>query len=108
MRGRGAVRCGWDDRAVMLLCRQLVVLHRQQVCKPRPTWADRVIVALTSVISRPRRAGLRLLVTPDTISRWHSEPLCRRRAARWARAAPAARPLDKTPHPRGHQPGERA
>jgi hypothetical protein len=38
------------------------------------TWADRTLLtALLSVIPKARRQGLRLLITPDTILRWHSD-----------------------------------
>jgi hypothetical protein len=53
----------WKDAEILLLRHQLGVLQRQQVRKPRLTWADRgLTAALTSVIPRPRRTGLRLLV----------------------------------------------
>ena len=45
-------------------------------------WADRALLAaLLGVIPNARRQGLRLLVTPDTILRWHRDFLPRRR---WA------------------------
>jgi hypothetical protein len=44
------------------------------------------------VIPKARRHGLRLLVTPDTILRWHRHIVRRRRAARSTRARPAGRP----------------
>jgi putative transposase len=43
------------------------------------TGADR---ALLSVVPRARRQGLRLLVTPDTIVRWHRDIVRRPWAAR--------------------------
>ena len=64
---------GWqrgvlEEAEILLLRHQLAVLQRQQVRKPRLAWADRrLIAALTSVIPRPRCAGLRLLVSPDTV-----------------------------------------
>jgi transposase len=85
----------WKDAEILLLPHQLGVLQRQQVRKRRLTWADRgLIAALTSVISRPRRAGLRLLVTPDTILRWHRDLLRRRWAAK-CRAGRSGRPVTR-------------
>jgi hypothetical protein len=52
-------------------------------------WADR---ALLGVIPKARRQGLRLLVTPDTILRWHRDILrhCRgARPRRWKTGRPA-------------------
>src|SRR4051794_41238357 len=58
----------WKEAEILLLRHQLGVLQRQQVRKPRLTWADRgLIAALTSVIPWPRRTGLRLVDTPRTI-----------------------------------------
>ncbi|SRR5216683_6605834 len=49
---------------------------------PHPTWADRALLAaLLSVIPKARQ-GLRLLVTPDMILRWHRDIVRRRWAAR--------------------------
>jgi hypothetical protein len=57
--------------------------ERRQPLRPHLTWADRALLAaLLSVISKARRHGLRLLVTPDTILRWHRDVVRRRRAAR--------------------------
>jgi hypothetical protein len=61
----------------------LTVLQRHQLCRPKLTWADRALLAtLFSVIPKARRQGLRLLVTPDTILRWHRDIVRRRWAAR--------------------------
>jgi hypothetical protein len=62
---------------------QLTVLQRQQARRPDLNWADRALLAtLLSVIPKARRRGLRLLVTPDTIVRWHRDIVRRRQAAR--------------------------
>jgi hypothetical protein len=88
----GTAQASWKETEILLLRHQLGVLQRQQVRRPRLTWADRgLIAALTSVIPRPRRAGLRLLVTPDTILRWHRDLLRRRWAAK-CRAEHSGRP----------------
>ena len=64
----------WKTAEILILRHQLTVLQRHQARRPKLTWADRALLAtLASVISRARRRGLRLLVTPDTILRWHRE-----------------------------------
>src|SRR5450755_3563085 len=73
----------WKTAEILILRHQLAVLQRHQACRPKLTWADRALLAtLVSVIPRARRQGLRLLVTPDTIVRWHRDILRRRWAAR--------------------------
>ena len=72
----------WQIAEILILRHQLAVLQRQQ---PRPhlAWADRALLAaLLSAIPKARRQGLRLLVTPDTILRWHRDIIRRRWAAR--------------------------
>jgi putative transposase len=59
------------DVELLVLRHQLVVLERQQ---PRPSLrpADRALfAALTRVLPQPRRRGL--IVTPQTLLRWHRE-----------------------------------
>jgi hypothetical protein len=47
--------------------------------RPKLNWADRALLAtLLGVIPKARRQGLRLLVTPDTIVRWHRDIVRRR------------------------------
>jgi putative transposase len=49
----------------------------------RLNWADRALLAtLLGVIPKARRQGMRLLVTPDTILRWHRDIVHRHWAAR--------------------------
>jgi putative transposase len=68
---------------ILLLRDQLAVLQRRQPRRPKLNWADRAPLAtLLGVIPKTRRQGLRLLVTPDTIVRWHREIVRRRWAAR--------------------------
>jgi putative transposase len=68
---------------ILILRHQPTVLQRHQPCRPKLTWADRALLAtLLSVIPKARRQGLRLLVTPDTILRWHRDIVRRRWAAR--------------------------
>jgi hypothetical protein len=73
----------WRIAEILILRHQLAVLQRRQPCRPKLNWADRALLAtLLGVIPRARRRGLRLLVTPDTIVRWHREVVRRRWAAR--------------------------
>ncbi|MCW2890395.1 MAG: integrase catalytic region [Streptosporangiaceae bacterium] len=82
----------WKDAEILLLRHQLAVLQRQQRHRPRLTWADRALVAaLAGVIPKARRVGLRLLVTPETVLRWHRDLLRRRWAAK-SRACRSGRP----------------
>ncbi len=61
---------------------QLAVVQRRQPRRPDLNWADRALIAtLLGVIPKARRHGLRLLVTPDTIVRWHRDIVRRRWAA---------------------------
>src|SRR5437016_11608274 len=73
----------WRIAEILILHHQLAVLQRRQPCRPKLNWADRALLtALLGVIPKARRQGLRLLVTPDTILRWHRDIVRRRWAAR--------------------------
>jgi putative transposase len=73
----------WKTAEILLLRHQLAVLQGQQPRRPNLDWADRARLAtLLSAIPKGRRHGLRLLVTPDTILRWHRDIIRRRWAAR--------------------------
>jgi len=73
----------WLTAEILILRHQLAVLHRRQPRRPNVNWADRALLAaLLGVIPKARRHGLRLLVTPDTILRWHRDIIRRRWAAR--------------------------
>jgi hypothetical protein len=73
----------WKIAEILILRHQLAVLQRRQPRRPNLDWADRALLAaLLSVIPKARRQGLRLLVTPDTILRWHRDIVRRRWAAR--------------------------
>jgi putative transposase len=72
----------WKTTEILILRHQLAVVQRRQPRRPKLTRADRaVLAALLGVIPKARRHGLRLLVTPDTIARWHRDIIRRRRAA---------------------------
>ena len=73
----------WKTAEILLLRHQLAVLQRQRPRRPRLDWPDRALLAtLLGVIPKARRQGLRLLVTPDTIVRWHRDIVRRRWASR--------------------------
>jgi hypothetical protein len=68
---------------ILILRHQLAVLQRRQPRRPGLDWADRALLAtMLGVIPKARRHGLRLLLTPDTILRWHRGIVRRRWAAR--------------------------
>jgi hypothetical protein len=76
----------WKTAEILILRHRLALLQRQQPRRPDLNWADRALLAvLLGVIPKARRHGLRLLVTPDTILRWHSDTIRRRWAARSVR-----------------------
>src|SRR5712675_325801 len=73
----------WRVAEILILRHQLAVLQRRQPRRPKLNWADRALLAtLLGVIPKARRQGLRLLVTPDTMLRWHRDIVRRRWAAR--------------------------
>src|SRR5215475_1276589 len=73
----------WKTAEILILRHQLAVLQRGQQRRPDLDWADRALLAtLLAVIPKVRRHGLRLLVTPDMIVRWHRDIVRRRWAAR--------------------------
>jgi putative transposase len=75
----------WKTAEILILRHQISVLQRRQPRRPKLDWADRALLAtLLGVIPKARRRGLRLLVTPDTILRWHRDIVRRRQAARSA------------------------
>ena len=75
----------WKTAEILILRHQIGVQRRQPRRPPKLDWADRALLAtLLGVIPKARRPGLRLLVTPDTIVRWHRDIVRRRWAARSA------------------------
>ena len=68
-----------SDRAkeaeILILRHQVAVLHRQ-VKTPRLSWAGRaVMAALARLVPRSQLGQLRLIVSPDTVLRWHRDLL---------------------------------
>src|ERR1700722_1630512 len=73
----------WKTAEILILRQQIGVLQRRRPRRPKLDWADRALLApLPGLIPKARRQGLRLLVTPDTIVRWHRDIVSRRQAAR--------------------------
>jgi putative transposase len=76
----------WKSAEILILRHQVAVLQRRQPRRPRLDWADRALLAtLLAVIPKARHQALRLLVTPDTVLRWHRDIVRRRWAARSGR-----------------------
>jgi hypothetical protein len=76
---------------ILTLRYQLAVLQRQ-IDRPRVTPADRAFLAvLLHRLPRPRLRQLHLIVSPDTILRWHRD-LMRRRHAGASRRKRSGRP----------------
>src|ERR1039457_4428778 len=72
----------WKTAEILNLRHQLAGLQRRQARRPKGDWGDRALLAaLLGVIPKARRHGLRLLVSPDTIVRWHRDIVRRRWAA---------------------------
>ena len=77
----------WKTAEILILRHQLTILQRRCPHRPNLNWADRALLAtLLGVTPKARRQGLRLLVTPDTVLRWHRDIVRRRWAARTMRA----------------------
>ena len=83
----------WKDAEILILRHQLAVALREQPrAHARLTWPDRAWLALLAgTLPAERLAGLRLIVTPSSILRWHRDIL-RRRWARRSRCGHAGRP----------------
>ena len=85
----------WRIAEILILRHQLAVLQRRQPRRPKLNWADRALLAtLLGVIPKARRQGLRLLVTPDTMLRWHRDIVRRRWTAR-SRGGKTGRPATR-------------
>jgi putative transposase len=73
----------WKIAEILILRHQILVLQRQPTARPKLAWPDRALLAaLLGVMPKARRHRLRLLVTPDTILRWHRDIVRRRWATR--------------------------
>jgi hypothetical protein len=79
------------DIEILALRHQLAILQRQ-IDTPRLTGTDRVfLAALLHRLPKVRQRQLRLIVSPDTILRWHRD-LIRRRHANLSRRKRHGRP----------------
>lgn len=79
------------DLEILTLRHQLAVLQRQ-VGKPQLTWPDRALLAaLLHHLPRAQLRKLHLIVSPDTVLRWHRD-LLRRRHAKASRPKRPGRP----------------
>jgi hypothetical protein len=94
------------DIEILALRHQLAVLQRQ-TDKPRLTLADRAILAaLLHRLPRPRLRELHLIISPDTILRWHRGLMHRRHADISRRKYPGRLRTRRDPVPRP-SPGSR-
>ena len=80
----------WKDAEILMLRHQLAVAQRERPrVHARLTWPDRAWLALLAgTLPIERLAGMRLIVTPGTIVRWHRNIVRRR----WARLSHQGRP----------------
>ena len=85
----------WKTAEILILRHQLTVLQRRKARRANLNWADRALLAaLLSLIPRAGRHRMRLLVTPDTILRWHRDIVRRRWTAR-SRRGRSGRPATR-------------
>jgi putative transposase len=83
------------DIEILTLRHQLAVLRRQ-IDRPRVTPADRAILAaLLHRLPKPRLRQLHLIVSPDTILRWHRDLMRRRHADASRRKRPGRPPTHR-------------
>ena len=83
----------WKDAEILMLRHQLAVALRERPkVRARLTWPDRAWLALLAgTVPAGSLAGMRLLVTPGTILRWHRD-IVRRRWGRLSRRGRSGRP----------------
>ncbi len=83
----------WKDAEILMLRHQLAVAERERPkARARLTWPDRAWLALLAgTVPAGRLAGMRLLVTPGTILRWHRD-IVRRRWGHLSRRGRSGRP----------------
>jgi putative transposase len=83
----------WKEAEILMLRHQLAVAQRERPrAHSRLTWPDRAWLALLAgTLPIERLVGMRLIVTPGTIMRWHRD-IVRRRWARLSRQGRSGRP----------------
>ena len=85
----------WKTAEILILRHELTILQRRCPHRPNLNWADRALLAtLLGLIPKARRHRMRLLVTPETILRWHRDLVRCRQAARSMRGR-AGRPATR-------------
>ena len=91
----------WKDAEILMLRHQLAVALRERPrAAARLTWPDRAWLALLAgTLPIDRLAGMRLIVTPATILRWHRD-LCRPQVRRCQPTPPRT---DHLPVPRSRR-----
>ncbi|MGW0633654.1 integrase core domain-containing protein [Streptomyces sp. NPDC002758] len=84
------------DIEILTLRHQLAVLHRQ-TDRPRITPADRAfLAALLHRLPRPKLQRLHLIVSPETVLRWHRDLMRRRHADASRRKRPGRPPTRRS------------
>jgi hypothetical protein len=84
------------DIEILTLRHQLAVLQRQ-IDRPRVTPADRAfLAALLHRLPRPKLRQLHLIVSPDSILRWHRDLIRRRHADASRRKRPGRPPTHRS------------
>src|ERR1019366_8436327 len=83
----------WKDAEILMLRHQLAVAERERPkARARLAWPDRAWLALLAgTVPAGRLAGMRLLVNPGTILRWHRD-IVRRRWGHLSRRGRSGRP----------------
>jgi putative transposase len=87
----------WKDAEILMLRHQLAVAERERPrAHSRLAWPDRAWLALLAgTLPIERLTGMRLIVTPGTILRWHRDIVRRRWACRSRQGRPGRPPTGR-------------